>query len=148
MATVDGYDSRADGERGEPTPRELIVARLRDNGPSTVIDLPWPPSLNHYYRRTANGVAIGKAGIRYRCMVRSIIVARRIRQHDGRLAIAVLATPPDRRRRDLDNLWKCLLDSLQHAGMYLDDTSIKCQSIIMDDKTTKGGRLTVQLWES
>ena len=34
------------------------------------------------------------------------------------------AFPPDRRRRDLDNLQKPLLDALQHAGVYEDDSQI------------------------
>jgi crossover junction endodeoxyribonuclease RusA len=34
------------------------------------------------------------------------------------------AFPPDRRRRDLDNLQKPLLDALQHAGVYEDDSQV------------------------
>jgi len=32
--------------------------------------------------------------------------------------------PPDRRKRDLDNLGKCIADSLQHARVYADDSQI------------------------
>jgi crossover junction endodeoxyribonuclease RusA len=39
----------------------------------------------------------------------------------GRLAINILASPPDNRRRDLDNILKCLLDSLEHSGVVQDD---------------------------
>lgn len=39
----------------------------------------------------------------------------------GRLAINVMACPPDRRVRDLDNLWKGFLDALMHAGVINDD---------------------------
>jgi len=34
------------------------------------------------------------------------------------------AFPPDRRRRDLDNLLKSVLDALEHAGLYADDSQI------------------------
>jgi crossover junction endodeoxyribonuclease RusA len=34
------------------------------------------------------------------------------------------AFPPDRRRRDLDNIQKPVLDALQHAGVYEDDSQI------------------------
>lgn len=32
--------------------------------------------------------------------------------------------PPDRRRRDLDNIQKAVLDALQHANLYRDDNQI------------------------
>jgi len=34
------------------------------------------------------------------------------------------AFPPDKRRRDLDNLIKAIQDSLQYAGVYEDDSQI------------------------
>ncbi len=34
------------------------------------------------------------------------------------------AFPPDRRRRDLDNIQKPVLDAMQHAGVYLDDSQV------------------------
>ena len=42
----------------------------------------------------------------------------------GRLALCMDAFPPDRRRRDLDNLQKAPLDSLEHAGVYENDSQI------------------------
>ena len=43
---------------------------------------------------------------------------------EGKLSVAILASPPDNKRRDLDNLLKSLLDALQHAGVYKDDNQI------------------------
>ena len=40
----------------------------------------------------------------------------------GRIALCMDAFPPDRRRRDLDNLPKAVQDSLAHAGVYEDDS--------------------------
>jgi crossover junction endodeoxyribonuclease RusA len=42
----------------------------------------------------------------------------------GRIALCMDAFPPDRRRRDVDNLQKSTLDALQHAGIYEDDSQI------------------------
>jgi crossover junction endodeoxyribonuclease RusA len=36
----------------------------------------------------------------------------------------VMVLPPDRRRRDIDNCLKSLLDALQHGGAYADDSQI------------------------
>lgn len=41
-----------------------------------------------------------------------------------RLSLTIDAYPPDRRKRDLDNILKSLLDALQHAGIYSDDSQI------------------------
>lgn len=41
-----------------------------------------------------------------------------------RLAASIMAYPPDKRRRDLDNIFKGLMDSLQHAHVYVDDCQI------------------------
>jgi crossover junction endodeoxyribonuclease RusA len=41
-----------------------------------------------------------------------------------RLSVSILAYPPDRRKRDLDNVLKSLLDALMHAGVYSDDSQI------------------------
>ena len=41
-----------------------------------------------------------------------------------RLSLMIEAFPPDKRRRDLDNLIKAIQDSLQYAGVYEDDSQI------------------------
>lgn len=42
----------------------------------------------------------------------------------GRLKVRLDAWMPDRRRRDLDNLRKVLMDALTHAGVWEDDSQI------------------------
>ena len=61
---------------------------------------------------------------------------------EGRLGVSINAHPPDARRRDLDNLFKSVLDSLQHANVFLDDSQIDFLSIHRCAKIA-GGKLDV-----
>jgi len=49
---------------------------------------------------------------------------------DDRIRMCVEVYPPDKRRRDLDNLMKATADSLQHAQVYPDDSQIDDLRII------------------
>jgi len=87
------------------------------------LSLQYPPSLNRYYRTVKGRILISKAGREYRnhvvCKYGQTAPAL-----TGRLAVVINVYPPDNRRRDLDNLCKRLLDALQHAGIYEDDSQI------------------------
>jgi len=89
------------------------------------LTLPWPPTFNTYWRFVKGRVLISKKGRQYRKAVQDEALVQGFpRLGDARLRVAVLAYPPDRRRRDLDNLPKGLLDALGHAGVYDDDSQI------------------------
>jgi crossover junction endodeoxyribonuclease RusA len=93
------------------------------------ITLPYPPSANTYYRAPNTGKLAGRhllseKGRTYREQVRLICLAQRIKAMTGRLAVHMVAHPPDKRRRDLDNLVKGAQDSLTHGGAWLDDSQI------------------------
>lgn len=87
-------------------------------------DLPFPPSLNHYWRRVGARTLISRGGRAFRAAVCSHLAARRIKPLSGPLAVQIDVFPPDHRRRDIDNLQKALLDALQHGGAYHDDSQI------------------------
>lgn len=95
------------------------------------LTLPWPPSLNHYYRHVGPRVLISKDGRRYREKVADI--AKRSLQGTFCCPVEVRLDlyPPDKRKRDADNCLKCMLDSLTGAGVYTDDSLIQK---IMEDK--------------
>lgn len=84
--------------------------------------LPYPPSVNHYWRHVGGKTLVSREGRRYRSKVRSLLAGTS--PLTGRLAVLVTLFPPDRRRRDLDNAMKGLLDSVGDAGAYLDDSQI------------------------
>ena len=88
------------------------------------IELPYPPSVNHYWRRVGPRTLISREGRRFRERVVAILAALGIRPLAGELAVEVELYPPDGRRRDIDNALKALLDSLAHGGAYIDDSQI------------------------
>lgn len=88
------------------------------------IELPYPPSINHYWRRVGCRTLISREGRRFRDRVVAILTARRPTLMTGPLKVEIDVYPPDNRRRDLDNVQKALLDALQHGGVYTDDSQI------------------------
>ncbi len=111
------------------------------------LELPFPPSVNHYWRRVGNKTLISKDGRTFRLHVQDIVAARRLQIIPGHVWVDVVACPPDRRRRDLDNLCKSLLDALEHAGVYEGDHQI--QSLRLKwGAVHKGGRALVTVGPS
>ena len=89
--------------------------------------LPWPPSVNHYYGRAKGGrIYIKKDGLAYREMVAIIGETRGWKpfDKDDRLKVEITAYPPDRRKRDLDNILKAMIDAIQASGLIPDDEAI------------------------
>lgn len=116
------------------------------------LDLPWPPSVNHYWRHLTRGplagrVLISEAGREYRRTVSGEVLAalgRRTAPIQGRLSVEVLANPPDARKRDLDNLPKAIFDALTHAGIWPDDSNID-RLLIERGEKVKGGAVRVTI---
>lgn len=88
--------------------------------------LPWPPSVNHYWRNFRGRMVIGARGRAYRKAATDSILEQGVPRValGGPLQVELLACPPDRRRRDLDNLQKALLDAVVAARVIEDDGNI------------------------
>ena len=115
------------------------------------LHLPYPPSINHYWRRVGPRTLISREGRTFRRNVCALLArgggnGPRKPPSSGRIALAMDAFPPDRRRRDLDNLQKSTLDALQHAGIYEDDSQV---DLLLTRRRgpVKGGRLEVRVEE-
>lgn len=108
------------------------------------IELPWPPSVNHYWRMVRGRFYVSGEGVAYRKEV-----TRRVGECDtlkGRLAVEILLYPPDRRKRDIDNVCKAVLDSLAHAGAYENDCQIDRLSVARQE-LIEGGLALVTITE-
>ena len=112
------------------------------------ITLPWPPSVNKYWVpiKHSHKKRITQAGLDFRVAVRVRILQARVEKLSGRLKVDVFAHPPDRRTRDLDNLWKALLDALAKGGAYDDDGQIDDERMRRRE-IVKGGKLIVTVEE-
>ena len=111
------------------------------------LELPWPPSVNHYWRRGKGRTYISDEGRAYRDQV--VLLARVASVGwtgfaDGDLACRIDLYPPNRRKIDIDNRLKALLDAMEHAGVYADDAQIKDLRVVMHD-AEKGGRCAVEV---
>ena len=90
------------------------------------ITLPWPPSVNTYWRSVVihgrNKVLISEKGRNYRKEVAWTLAG--CKKFTGLVRVEVECWMPDRRKRDLDNLFKAIGDSLTHAGVWDDDSQV------------------------
>jgi crossover junction endodeoxyribonuclease RusA len=73
-------------------------------------------------------MAIGARGKQFRKET-LYLAARQVdkRDHfaaDKKIYLSVAVFAPDRRKRDLDNIFKAMNDVLTHAGIYADDSKI------------------------
>ena len=95
-----------------------------------VLELPFPPSVNRIWRsvlvRGRCMTLLSRAGREYRKRVAEAVTVA----HAGvllttRLSVTIEVYPPNKRRLDCHNRTKALLDALEHAGVYEDDSQVK-----------------------
>lgn len=93
--------------------------------------LPYPPSVNTYWRHAVTRgekkrsiVYLSEKGREYRVAVACLIGNLLDEPIDEPIRLNLDVFLPDRRKRDIDNILKSLLDSMEHAGVYRDDELI------------------------
>lgn len=85
------------------------------------LTLPYPPSANSLWR-AVRGRNIKSEGYRAWCVqAATAIMLQRPRRVAGPFRLTIIATRPDRRRRDCTNLIKATEDSLVANGVIDDD---------------------------
>lgn len=114
------------------------------------LTLPWPPSVNHYWRHVGHKTLISAAGRAYRIAVGRYVLQnlRRlagVTPYQGKIGIHIAASFPDDRKRDLDNLLKAPFDALTHARIWKDDSQIQ-DFLIRRVENVKGGQLVLDIY--
>ncbi|MEA9393141.1 RusA family crossover junction endodeoxyribonuclease [Acerihabitans sp. TG2] len=119
-----------------------------------ILLLPFPPSVNSYWRSPNTGPLAGRHlissdGRRYRTAVFASVVEQLRRMPVAlvdELTVSLVLCPPDQRRRDLDNCFKALFDALTHAGIWQDDSQVKRLSACWGP-ITKPGQVKITIGE-
>ena len=127
------------------------MAQLRSSQPpgnagNMEFELPYPPSVNHYYRHVGPRVLISREGRRYRERVIAVVRSKSHITLTRDVSLTVELYPPDRRRRDVDNCLKLIFDTLQHAGVMVNDSQVKELHAYMREQVA-GGLCYVEIKE-
>lgn len=111
---------------GRPLGKSLLDVLCPSPQTPLHFTIPYGPSVNTYWRSIGRGrVLISERGREYRKAVVQALALQSFTIRTGLLSFRAVFYPPDRRRRDLDNVLKAVCDSLKHAGVYLDDSQIR-----------------------
>ncbi|WP_447908093.1 RusA family crossover junction endodeoxyribonuclease [Serratia fonticola] len=119
-----------------------------------ILTLPFPPSMNSYWRSPNKGALKGRhliseRGRKFRTEAIARVLEQLRRQPKPittNIAVTVVFCPPNKAPRDLDNYFKALFDAMTHAGVWGDDKQIK--RIVADwGPVTKGGKVELCISE-
>lgn len=112
-----------------------------------VLNLPLPPTVNHYWGAHGHRRFVSKAGVEFKLKVQDYVIEHNVpKLGEKRLQMQVTLYPRDRRRQDIDNRIKALWDALCDAGVYFDDSQIDVL-IVQRGEIRKGGGCLVMIEE-
>jgi crossover junction endodeoxyribonuclease RusA len=111
---------------------------------SVTFTLPYPPSVNRYWRSVRGRNILSKEAREYRERAHAAVIANGWRV-TGPVRVNFLAFAPDKRRRDADNLLKPMLDALVNAGAIEGDDSRYVRGVSVDWWGVDPGRERVEV---
>jgi crossover junction endodeoxyribonuclease RusA len=89
------------------------------------LNLPIPPSVNTYYRNFRGIMVLSKAGRQFKAAVQDYVVEHNIPKFGAsKVKLTMVLRPRDKRKIDIDNRIKAVLDSLEDAGVFDNDWQV------------------------
>lgn len=110
------------------------------------LKIPWPPSANRYWRSVGglNKPYVSPEARKYIALIKTYNLLKKTCFH-GRISLYIEAFPPDKRKRDIDNVLKVVCDSFEKAGFFLNDSQI--DRIYIERMPKLSGELHVEISE-
>lgn len=111
---------------------------------SVVMKLPYPPSVNVYWRKRGSITYVSKKGKEFKTAVAEYVVEHNVpKLGDADIEVAIVLRPRTRTKfMDIDNCCKAVLDSCQDAGVFDDDNQVSKLMVERGDYI-KGGACVV-----
>ena len=115
--------------------------------PTVRYELPYPPSVNNYWHTSGKRRYISPAGKKFTEDVAKNVYEQGYKRFGNKsLGISVMIHPRSKRRFDLDNTLKAILDALMKAGCYDDDSQFEYIEIARGE-AKDGGAAVVHIYE-
>ena len=117
------------------------------------INIPFPYATGNHYKSfnfKSKRVFVTKKAQAYRLAVKSCLVALRFAQSDmfvNHVKVVMNIYPPDKRKRDIDNVAKVVWDALTLAGLWKDDKLIKDLHVTVHEPF-KGGYINLEVTDA
>ena len=104
-------------------------------------ELPWPPSVNGYWRNWQHRQIISKRGRTYRQQAIEHLQGLSLDHEmiDIPVAVSLDLCPPTLRKYDIDNFTKGIFDALSLAQFWTDDVLVDVLKIYKRPKMKGGG---------
>lgn len=111
------------------------------------LTLPFPPAVNNITTVARGRKITSKRGRQYRDdAIKAIHEQYQGDILSGRLMVCITLRPPCRRKRDIDNYSKAILDAITCAGAWQDDEQVD-QMTVIRGPVKKGGECKVSITE-
>ena len=108
--------------------------------------IPYPPSVNRMWRTYRGRILLSKEGRAYYDECTLGVASQRGGTMRGPVKVRLWVSPPDRRRRDLDNVLKPIMDLGTKAKIWDDDSQLVEIHATKEDPI-KGGRVVMEVKE-